>query len=716
MLSRRAFLYQLGVGGGGVSVLTSCSLVPALPTFGEPDEDDIVSWLQIQPNGRVRFHLPRAEMGQGVETGLATIIAEELNIGLASVDVAYQNTARIPPCQMTVGSQSIENYFALTAQAGAAMRQIMHERAADRAGVPLASVIPITGGFEVSRPKGHAKTLTYARLASPDEVVIHKSPANLKTNTNARSHTTFQQIGRDQPALGLVDIVTGTTRYSRDVRIANTHFGMVAKPAVLSAVVLTYDAPAAKRVPGVVAVVEGPDGQVGVVATTPRAAQRGLDALGVQWKSPSIAEVQAALKLDVDARIAAGDFEHTPEKSGSIDAGKALARQQLSVRYDVPMMAHAAMEPRAGFAHWRRESGRDRCEVWTGTQDPWLIRALVARVLDMSQDDVLVQNVRIGGAFGGRVMCQATVEAAWLSRGAAVPVTVQWSREDEFQHNYVGPPFSSRIDAGVNHDGRITYWHHRMIGAPVLTSAQFVPSHLRWVTDFIADPGTMRGTTLPYAIDHHRLEASDVHIPMPTGPWRGLGAAPNNFAVECAIDELALGAGIDPIDFRILNVREPRLVNVLRTLRERLPDSRASIGIAASVYKGVTFVGVAARVSRRGNAVSVDELWCVHDCGLVLSPDQVRAQIEGNLVWGVGMALYESFDIEDAVVSTKNFDRYRVPRNAEVPSIDIELITSAETPSGAGEAAFAPAAAAIANAVARTTGTRTRTLPIRFPG
>ena len=328
---------------------------------------------------------------------------------------------------------------------------------------------------------------------------------------------------------------------------------------------------------------------------------------------------------------------------------------------------------------------------------------------------ITVYNQRIGGAFGGRSLCQASVQAAWLARELGQPVKVQWSREDEFRYNYVGPQFSTRVDAGLDADGRIAYWHHRMAGAPVLTSSMFIPGYLQWLADLPPDPGTARGTRLPYDIANHKVEFADVRVPMPTGPWRGLGAAANTFAVESAMDELALAADADPIDFRIKHAADERLTGVLERLRAQLATSDAGpIGVAATAYKGVTFVALAVEMVKASSKPQVKRIWCVHDCGEMVAPDQVRAQVEGNLAWGLSMALLESFELENGIAATENFHNDPIARMYDIPALHIELVDSNAPASGAGEAAIAPAAAAIANAVLRATGRRYRQLPIRY--
>ena len=718
-LSRRNFLIRTGWVAGGVTVLSSCGLVPVLPTFSAPNPDDGLAWLQMLPDGRVRFFCPRAEMGQGAATGLCQIVAEELRVPMSDIDCVYPTTLQIAPTQMTVGSQSIENFFEPTARAAAALRETLRDRAASRGGVDRSEVALWSEDSE--RPLGEnafvlpdGRVMAYRDLIDAGEQTVVIADPGIGAAPRLSASTDLRVIGTAQTLLHIDAIVTGAETYSCDVRLPGMAFGAVARPPYLHARLQGFDRDAALAVGGVGAVVEGPEGEVGIVADTPMAARRGVEALACRWApldAASLAEIQSG--NDIDAAIAADALDHTPIDEGSVKQGRANAVALLNARYDTPMVAHAAMEPRAGVAHVTA----DRCTVHTGSQDPWYVQKAVARALGLGRDQVEVHNHRIGGAFGGRLHCQASVEAAWLSKGSGRPVKVQWTREEEFRFNYVGPQFSHRIEAGVDADGNVAFWHHRMIGSPILTSSALLPRHLNWIVDRFPDPGTWRGAELPYRSRNHRIDFADARRPMHTGAWRGLGAAPNTFAVECAMDELAALAGSDPLAFREHHAVDPRLAQTLRRVGSLSGWSqRPGLGIAAAAYKGVTFVAVVAQVARRNGQAVVEHLWCAHDCGMMINPDQVRAQIEGNLVWGIGMALSEAFVLENGIAATSNFDSYQIPRNRDVPEIDVALIESSQPPSGAGEAAFAPAAAAIVNALATLDGERTRALPVERRG
>lgn len=695
--SRRQFLIKMGWVAGGITVLGvgSCSVIPPLPTFKVTPPDDINSWVQLKPDGRILFYVPRAEMGQGISTGLAQIVAEEMNVPLSQIDCHYQSTAVMAPCQMTVGSQSMENYWRLTAQSAATLRVHLQALAAEHLAVAAAEIRLVESGFETEQ----GLHLQYKELL-PNSSIVLTAQASRATVTllSERDNSECTSIGKSVVAVNLDRIITGQETYSRDKRIDGMLHGQVLHPPQLGVALLAFDKAAAESEVDVIAVVEFDD-QVGVIAETPMAVAKGILALSPRWSNFDInTGALEQEQMDIDVSIEQDTLDHELLDTGS-DSASSADTTSLSMRFDTPMVAHAAMEPRSALAHWHtNEKDHTVCDIWTACQDPWLVQSTVSKLLSVGRSHVTVHNLRLGGGFGGRVVCQAALEAACLSKAVDKPVKVQWSREDEFRYNYVGPQFSTRIDAQLTADGRIGRWHHRAVASPILTSSAFIPSYLHWAVDKLPDPGTSRGMVAPYTISDKQVDFADVRITMPTGPWRGLGAAPNAFAVESAMDELANKAAKHPIDFRLEHTDDERFIAVLERIKQ-MTSSEPTVGYAATIYKEVTYVAVAALVVLEGGRPLVQQLWCVHDCGRVISPNQVRAQIEGNLVWGVGMALQEQFRFENGIASTLNFDTYRLPRQMDMPKLAIELIDSRHAPSGAAEAALAPAAASIANAL-----------------
>ncbi len=470
-LARRKFLIKLGWAAGGITVvgLGARNVIPPLPTFSKSDPEDIQTWVQLNKNGKILFYLPRAEMGQGISTGLSQIVAEELNVPLSQVDCHYQSTAVMAPCKMTVGSQSIENYWRLTALSAALLREHVRSMAAEHFSIPAIEVLLVEGGFE----NREHQQISFAELVNGASIVLStdaiKQTVDLFTD---RPIDERRIVGKTAVPVNIDRIITGKEIYSRDKNLFGMLHGQIAHPPQLGAKLLSFHRAAAESVVNVIAVVVL-DQQVGVIANTPMAAIDGIAALNTSWRSPDLDDVnQEQRDMDIDVAIKNGTLDHEFIDKGSVEKAAKKGGRSLSLRYDTPMVAHAAMEPRSAVASFHRNDQQEHvCEIWTGCQDPWLVRSVAADLLSMSRSKVIVHNLRIGGAFGGRVLCQASIEAAWMSKAVGKPVKVQWSREDEFRYNYVGPQFSTRIDVGLSDEGRIGYWHHRAIAAPILTSS-----------------------------------------------------------------------------------------------------------------------------------------------------------------------------------------------------------------------------------------------------
>ncbi|WP_419905043.1 molybdopterin cofactor-binding domain-containing protein [Kiloniella sp.] len=719
-LSRRRFLLNCGWVAGGVTVLSSCSsILPALPSMNDPELEDAFSWIQILPTGRVLFFSPRMEMGQGAALGLCQVVAEELNLRQSEIECVIPNTDQTPPFKMTVGSDGIASYFKPVAFCAASLQEKLRERAAEKMGLPISQVTDGKSGFVA--PDG--RVLTYKELVQGDPLIVEAGDPGVlaKGNGGLKKKDEYQAIGESWKDPALESIVTGKSLYSRDVAIPGMLYGQVLHPPAFGAQLESVNVGTARSLPGVVNVVADKDNNfVGVVAEDPVILTKALEVINAAWEIPlNVDQERLSTLLDVERLRSQNSFEHELQSSGDLALGKEKSKHQLAARYDTPFAAHAAIEPRSAVA-WIRD---DRVEIWCGSQDPFFVKSRVAKAIGRGADDVLVHSHRLGGGFGGRVRCQASEEAALLSLPLGQPVKVQWDRQMEFQNNYLQPPFSHHIDAGVDEAGMISHWEHDFVSAPIITGA--VPKSVSWMVDLVAaDKGTARGALVPYEIENKRVRYSDIRTAVPIGAWRGLGSAPNCFAIESFIDELATTAGIDPLEFRLRNLPQSshRLASVLQTVAKMAhwgqpvsPD--VGRGMACGVYKGETPVAVVAeiQIDRDEQKIRVTRIWCAQDSGLVINPDQVENQIMGNIVWGCGLALKEKITINDGAVEATNFDGYEILRHADSPDISIKLIRPENTPPTAvGEAAFAPVAPAITNAVFAATKKRIRSLPLDY--
>lgn len=664
------------LGGAALTVLLpvlpGCSGLPVFPARPQPDAEAAQGWIRWA-DGRYRLWLPRVEMGQQVDTALRQIAAEELGVDPTDVSVERPTTADIAPVRSTVGSESIALFALPLAQACATLRE--------------------------------------ARAAGVQGSV----PAEPRAAEQLRSFQPGARwVGRSLPHPTLPALLRGDALFAADVRRPGMLFGRVLRAASspdLPSHPAAADEVAARAVPGFVALVRDDalrHGQalgLGIVARTPGALDRVEAALQVRWQTDGQFDAaELDLAIDVDRHLDGGALPHRPADDKP-DPGP----WEVDLRIDVAAAPHAGLEPRCAVAHF---DGNGALDLWCGTQDPFYVRAVLARRLGLDVTRVRVHGQRIGGAFGGRTICTVELEAALLARAVGAPVKLQWTRAQEWQQGFHRPPSSHRVRARVR-EGRLQAWWHAFVSTPILLTNAALPAWLNPVTRVIGDNGTARGAELPYRADRVRTEYALQRLPLYCGPWRGLGAGPNALAVESAIDEAARAAGADPLAFRVAQARSPRLAGVLRRVAAAAGWGTPGrhLGVAAGVYKGNAFAAVVAEVVLRERRWVVVRLNCAVDCGRIVNPDAVRAQTEGNLVWGLGMVFGAALPIDAGGVAARGLLEAGLPRLSEVPPMDIALVDSREAPGGAGETAIVAAAAAIANALRAASGRR----PTRFP-
>ena len=477
--------------------------------------------------------------------------------------------------------------------------------------------------------------------------------------------------------------------------------------------------------PGFIDIVEDPllvqglSTGIGILAQTPGALDRIERAMDVQWQLEDSFMADAIDRaIDIDARLA----DQVPSHSIADDKLATDKKWDVDLRLDVPLAPHHAIEPRAAVA---RFDSAGSISLWVGSQDHFYIRDVIAKRLDLDADKVRVQPMRVGGGFGGKTLCTVELEAAVLARASGQPVKMQWTRQQELNQAFHRPPSSHRVRVRLN-NGQVDDWWHAFASGHIIFTNAGLPAWLQRVADFIGDMGVARGADMPYRAARRCIQFDQVRLPALTGPWRGLGAGPNCLAIESAMDECARQLDEDPVAFRQRHIQNPRLSAVLDRVAQasqwqsRPPGGTTSAnecighGVACGIYKETSYAAVVARVSvGASGAVTVRELFCSHDCGLVINPDQVVAQCEGNLVWGLGMVLSDSLPMANGGYAATNFDGARVPRFSQMPTVSVELVDSDGPPSGAGETAIVAAAAAIANAIRDATGYRIERFPIQ---
>ncbi len=684
-MTRRGWLRTAGAGLT-VAFLSGCAL-PVIPKRPKPDPAGAMGWIRYA-DGRYTLFLPRVDMGQNILTALKQVACEELGIAWDRLDAVLPSTAQIGRVRATVGSDSVKDFALPLAQACATLREA------------------VAGG-----------------LAQGDLKAVERPVSALRSLSGAAVKT---HVGRSVRIEQGEAIVTGRPLYAGDVRRPGMVHGRVLRaPASLElrSTVRTLNEAAARAVPGFVALVRderltwGVGEGVGVVAQTPGALDRIEAALAVQWDVVGgfeSADIDAA--VDIDRREAVTRRRDAWVHDDRIDAD---GPWDVDLRLDVPLAAHAPIEPRVAVAEF---DAAGSLQAWVGTQDVFYQRDVLARRLGLDENRIVVHGQRVGGAFGGKTICTVELEAAVLAQAVRAPVKVQWTRAQEFRLPFHRPPSSHRIRARLK-AGRLDQWWHQFASSHILFTNAVLPPWLQRVTDLIGDDGVARGAALPYRTAARRTGFDLVRLPVFTGPWRGLGAGPNGFAIECAIDECARAAGADPVRFRREQAEDPRLVRVLDRAAAAArwtdplpatPGRRRGRGVACGIYKAMSYAAVVAEVEVDPEAgrIRVTRLLCAHDCGRVIHPDQVRAQCEGNLVWGLGMALIERLPVAASQVAAATFADSPLPRLGDVPALEVVLVDEGDPPTGAGETAIVAAAAAVANAVRDATGVRPRRLPI----
>ncbi|MFG6431522.1 xanthine dehydrogenase family protein molybdopterin-binding subunit [Roseateles sp. LYH14W] len=668
VLTRRGVL-QLSGAGLTVALFAGCAL-PVIPKRPAPNLDDALGWIRHEA-GRYTLWLPRVEMGQGVLTALKQIACAELGVGWDAVDVKLPGTGDIARVKATVGSDSMKDFVLPLAQACALLREAV-----------------ACGGF-----------------ASADD-----PPPALRWPTADRPDLRRPPLEQGEA------IVTGRPLFVADVRRPGMVFGRVLyapqSPEFASSP-RAFDEAAARAQPGFVALVrddlleQGQALGLGIVATTPGALDRIERALAVQWQAEEIKADWREL-LDIDTRLASDPrlthavHDDTVPQAGAWD---------VDLRFDIPPAAHAAMEPRAAVAEFAPDG---RLQLWVGSQDVFYQRDVVAKRLGLDDDQITVHSHRVGGAFGGKTICTVELEAAVLARAAGRPVKVQWTRAQEFAQGFHRAPSSHRVRVRLK-DGRLQHWWHGFVSAHILFTNAAMPPWMQAVSRFVGDAGVARGAKLPYRAAVRETRFALQRLPVLAGPWRGLGAGPNHFVTESVIDECARLAGQDPLAFRLAHVEDARLARVLRRVAQMAGWSEGSrLGLACGIYKDMSYAAVVAEVAVAADgAVRVTQMWCAHDCGRVINASQVRAQCEGNLVWGLGMVLVEALRFDGGNVAATSFADSPIPRWGDIPALHIDLVDTGEPPTGAGETAIVAAGAAIANAIRAAGGTRVLSLPYR---
>ncbi|MFN0181989.1 MAG: molybdopterin cofactor-binding domain-containing protein [Gemmatimonadales bacterium] len=719
-MDRRQFVRVTSSVGAGLALavmLDGCGA--EAPPTAAPDQFAPDAWIRIAPDGTVTVMVDRAEMGQGVSTSLPMLVAEELDAEWSSVryEFAPANEAYFNPVmkiQATGGSTSIRAAWEPLRRAGALARSMLIAAAAKSWNVPP-SECSTEPGVVVHR--GSGRRVGYGAIAG----AAAREP--VPAEVSLKDPKDFRLIGTSVRRLDLAEKVTGRAQFGLDAGPRDASVAVVARCPVFGGELDSFDPAPAMAIAGVKQVV-AIDSGVAVVADSFWAAERGRAALTIAWREGSAAELDDSAVAAELTRLA-GPEGRLARAVG--DVATAAAARTVEAAYDVPYLAHATMEPMNCTADVRP----DRVTVWVPTQfqaaPSYLAgggtRGVAASIAGVAAEQVTVITTHLGGGFGRRSEVDMVREAVQVSKAVGGPVRLVWTREDDIQHDFYRPAARHVMGAGLDASGMITWWRHHTASQSIFS--KFLPGFVpQWATRIAGplkggiDPSAVEGAVdHPYEVPNIEVRYGMADLPVPVGYWRAVGHTHTAFAVESFIDELATAAGRDPVEYRLgLLSNAARHRAVLTLAAERAgwgtPSPRGwSRGVAVHESFG-SFVAQVAEVEIEGSTIRVRRVICAVDCGAVVNPDTVQAQMEGAIAYGLSATLTGRISIAKGRVRQSNFHDYPVLRMNEMPVVEVHLVASPYLPGGVGEPGTPPIAPAVANAVFAATGRRLRTLPL----
>lgn len=690
-MDRRRFVKALG---GGILVLVSAPAVgvPAwdLEAQRRPYPTDINAYLHIAEDGKVTLYSGKIEMGQGVMTSLAQMAAEELDVDLDVVQVVMGDTASCPWDAGTWGSMTTRFFGPAVRAAAAQARLVLTDLAAQRLGAPRAALAVEHGVVYVKANR--SRRVTYGELAKGQQITHTVSEKAV-----LKSAREFAVMGRSPKRLDGREKVTGAARYAGDIRLPGMLYARILRPPAHGATPRSVDTSTASAMSGVTVV--NHDGLVAVLAADPETAEKALSTVKAEWDVPAPAVDTESI---FEHLVSAAPGAETPDSGGDLAAGRAGSAKTFDVTYYNSYVAHAPMEPHTAVADVKD----GKATVWAATQSPFGTQPAVARALGFRPEDVRVITPYVGGGFGGKSAGAQSVEAARLSQIAGKPVQVAWSRGEEFFYDTFRPAAVLKVASGIDSAGKITFWDYQVYGAG------------------------SRGSDITYDIANRRVRAygdwggrsSEGYHPFAVGPWRAPSANSNRFAIEQQIDVMARAAGMDPLEFRIKNTKDARMLRALRAVAQAAhwtpraaprKDGRGR-GLAFGTDVGTYVAHVAdVTVDRSTGAVKVERVVCAQDMGIVVNPDGARLQSEGAITMGLGYCLTEEARFQGGRILDTNFDTYGFARFSWVPEIEVVLVPNdGLDPQGGGEPGIINMGAVIANAIYDATGARLTRLPM----
>jgi isoquinoline 1-oxidoreductase beta subunit len=728
VLNRREFLKSSSVAGAGLLIgfhLDARAATDAAESQEKPLVNPFNAWVHITPDNRITLILAKSEMGQGVNTSLPMILAEELCVDWKQVGIEQAPTNPKIYQLGTGGSGSIASSWLPLRRAGAAAREMFITAAATHWNVNRDTCVAQDGGILHGARKN---ILTYGQLVEK----ASKLPVPDLTKVPLKNSQDFTIVGNALRRTDAKSKSSGAAKFGIDARVPGMQYAVIARCPVFGGKVKSFDATKAKSVPGVrdviaidpVAKGAFSAGGIAVLADNSWAAMQGRNALNIVWEEgPHAGESSETLHKQFLENAA------KPGKAlrsdGDVDAALAKSAIKIEVTYEFPFAAHASMEPMNCTVHIRP----DGAEAWIPTQAPQWAQDVIAGVSGLPHDSVVVHTTLMGGGFGRRYQADFVMEAAQVAKASGKPVMVLWTREDDMQHDFYRPASYHKFSGAIDNDGKVAAWKHFQTSTSIAAM---------WGDKGEDDSGGGEfGTAafIPYQTPNYRVEFTLAKSGVPRAWWRSVEHSSSGFVVESFIDELAALAGADPLQYRLNQIGNDRAIpdfgnpkegNPLKTARQKgvlklaaekggwgspLPQGMGR-GIAG-YYAFETYTACVAEVSVADKAVKVHRLVYAVDCGRPINPDGVRAQVESAAIYGLSAAMHDAITIQGGRVEQSNFNDYEMPRIEETPKIEVHVVESTEEPTGIGEPGLPVVAPAICNAVFTLTGKRIRRLPIR---
>jgi CO/xanthine dehydrogenase Mo-binding subunit len=641
------------------------------------------SWLHIGENGEVTAFTGKVEVGQNVRTSLAQQVAEELRVPLSSVRLIMGDTELTPYDMGTFGSRTTPQMGMQLRKVSASARAVLIAMAAERWSSDAASLTAENGKIRDAKAN---RAITYAELVHGQKLskVIEDDP-------KLTPAADWKIAGTSPPKTNGRDFVTGAHEYTTDIKLPGMLHGKIVRPTAFHAKLTTCDTSQAEKIPGVSVVHDGDF--IGVSAADVMTADRAAQAIRAQWDAPpQISDRELFDQL----RKPASDKDDDTEQYvlGSVEQSRAQAQKTLRQTYTVAYIAHTPLEPRAAVAEWKN----GKLTVWTGTQRPFAVAEELVQTFHLAPESVRVIVPDTGSAYGGKHTGEAAVEAARLAKAAGKPVKLIWSREEEFTWAYFRPAGVIDVSSGAKADGSLVFWEF---------------------DNYNSGPAAMR---TPYEIANQRITFHPSDAPLRQGSYRSLAAAANHFARESHMDELAHELQMDPLEFRLKNLKNDRLRAVFQAAAEKFGwgkqknSSGTGFGMGGGFEKG-GYIATCAEVSVECGAIKVTRVVQAFDCGAVVNPQGLKNQISGAIVQGLGGALFEAIRFENGRIVNPHLAEYRVPRFSDLPRIDAVLVDRKDQRSmGAGETPLTGIAPAVANAIFDAAGIRLRSMPLAPSG